>query len=628
MTSNSHATKPSSQWEAGAMESASSLRPRTRRLISGLDEELVTSPSSRVPSPGRSPHSPFHSRSASPIPSTHPSRTAANRNLRPSPLLEVDEGFTPGRRQVSSGALSSLWSTSWGSIQGLASTMLGSDSPNPPTPPQRRKRPEQPHISRSRDTPLKWGPSSRSQSSPGIREDMDAKARALKKRDLLYGSAQPDTMGRFKRRNSDDQSTDTPGTEEQAGQAALVYLHLVQPRDTLPGLSIKYGCDLSTLRRANRMWINDSIQTRKHILVPVESSNVKGQRVVEPHDTTEEDLLLEGDELPSTRRSTPSIQEIPPKTNGWHLSENGNIPEPVPTESAEPPWKHESWVLLPNGKKTIEIVRLPRRSMGFFPPPRRKSQSYTDASMPGTPRRSMDVGRAGAGKGSSGTPRPSLQSSTRPRALSRLSSTSTSTTRPKPRFFTTPGVGTLDHTVCLPGPADDPLNRFFGHRLPNVHPPEDPFGGNAGGYSENGAFFPPQTWSSDAADGLGKGAEWHRQFAALNAQGGLQSSGPNLEDVPVHVERWLRKMAARAANALNESSATGKNTDAGLDGKGLRDGGGGDLIELMDSFEIGDNDEHGTADGPSGTTGVGLRDNEGVRGRFQGKGDGKGAKGD
>src|SRR5690606_10263001 len=103
--------------------------------------------------------------------------------------------------------------------------------------------------------------------------------------------------------------------------------------------------------------------------------------------------------------------------------------------------------------------------------------------------------------------------------------------------------------------------------------------------------------------------------------------GPNLEDVPVHVERWLRKMASRAANALSDSATTsaGKHATGSLGPKSAD--GTGDLIELMDSFEVG-GDEAELVEGPSGATSIGLRDYDTVRGRSQGRGDRKGAKGD
>lgn len=40
----------------------------------------------------------------------------------------------------------------------------------------------------------------------------------------------------------------------------------------------------------------------------------------------------------------------------------------------EPPWHHDSWVLFPTASQPTEIVRLSRRTIGYFPPARRKKR--------------------------------------------------------------------------------------------------------------------------------------------------------------------------------------------------------------------------------------------------------------
>ncbi|XP_069584850.1 lysM and putative peptidoglycan-binding domain-containing protein 1 [Ranitomeya imitator] len=45
--------------------------------------------------------------------------------------------------------------------------------------------------------------------------------------------------------------------------------HLVQPGDTLPGLALKYGVTMEQIKRANRLYTNDSIFLKKYLSIPV-----------------------------------------------------------------------------------------------------------------------------------------------------------------------------------------------------------------------------------------------------------------------------------------------------------------------------------------------------------------------
>ncbi|KAM5129450.1 lysM and putative peptidoglycan-binding domain-containing protein 1 [Mantella aurantiaca] len=45
--------------------------------------------------------------------------------------------------------------------------------------------------------------------------------------------------------------------------------HLVQPGDTLQGLALKYGVSMEQIKRANRLYTNDSIFLKKYLSIPV-----------------------------------------------------------------------------------------------------------------------------------------------------------------------------------------------------------------------------------------------------------------------------------------------------------------------------------------------------------------------
>ncbi|KAL1122782.1 hypothetical protein AAG570_003108 [Ranatra chinensis] len=50
--------------------------------------------------------------------------------------------------------------------------------------------------------------------------------------------------------------------------------HSVLETDTLQGLALKYGVTMEQIRRANRLWANDSLFLRKSLLIPVVNADV------------------------------------------------------------------------------------------------------------------------------------------------------------------------------------------------------------------------------------------------------------------------------------------------------------------------------------------------------------------
>ncbi|KAK9460956.1 uncharacterized protein V1516DRAFT_623579 [Lipomyces oligophaga] len=54
----------------------------------------------------------------------------------------------------------------------------------------------------------------------------------------------------------------------------LVYVHVVRPTDTLISVQLTYKIDPVVIRRSNRLWSHDTIQTRASVLLPVEHCNI------------------------------------------------------------------------------------------------------------------------------------------------------------------------------------------------------------------------------------------------------------------------------------------------------------------------------------------------------------------
>lgn len=577
-----HPTNGSPSSKSSSTPAASTLRPRTRRLISVDDELYPTSGSENGASP-------FGSRTASPNPSSHPWRPNVTSN--PSAFVRSASAQTSKASRDASATLSGIWGNSWSAIQGLATNVLGSEAAQTDAAARRRK--PQPGAHRragSNSAPAKWGPSASVGSlvGAGTQEGRESLVRAMKRKDLLTANEHmiSDSVGRFKRRNSDDRVSASAPPGENEDRNALVYIHHVRPQDTLAGITIKFNCQPAILRKANRMWPNDSVQTKTTIVLPVDACGVKGRPVAGPNAHQEEDLLL-GDYGDSTDSASTNSNSLP---NGWgSIKDTTTIVPPVPTSSqnnadSESPWKHDSWVLLPNDTNPTEIGRIPRRALGFFPPARRKSLAFSEAS---TPRPSVDLSRPSTSNSShtdSPTQRPS-----RPRAPSSALSFSgpQGRRRSNSNFLHGPGgVGTMNKNVRSPGPAQDGLNKLFAAHLPNVAPPPGQ------------EYFTP--WAPSLLD---VDAGTYTQYGGgSGARTPLGGAAIDLQEIGGAIEGWMRKVGSQASKLLAEPSTTGQGKRSGGPPIGAVGGDFGDLIELRDdAFEIGD----GEGDTPRGRSGRG-----------------------
>lgn len=570
-----------------AETSSSSLRPRFGRLISGFDEGDETNPNPAIAPKHRiaSPlPSPFESREPSPIPPRYLSRPTRNGPLAQTPASTRRNGSGTGTPLRGSGrdespSLSLFFSDSWSALQGKASEMLGSGASSPvktqlqAKAQQKRRKPSQgSHPRNTSAPPAQWGVPLPSQNlvGAGSREDRDAEVRAMKRRDLLAASPEQhtDSLGRFKRRTSDARRHESAPPGEHDDRDALVYVHHVKPNDTVAGITIKYNCKDAVLRRTNRMWPNDRVQVRKIIILPVDACAVKGR----PLNHGEQiDLMSGGPESqfnnPFPTSSAPEL--VPPKQTSRKrnesISTNGDRPLSLSRSSVDPEhqWVHDSWVLLPNSKEPVEIARLARRNLAFFPPARRKSQTYSDLSTPST---SLDLSRTPTMDLSATSPL-RQEGAQRPRRGRKMSNASTGYF---PSYLSGPGgVGTMGKNIKSPGPGQDGLNKIFASHLPNVAPPPN----------QQNLYLPDIPLYSDTPE--------------TGTPGTQTPNGLGLENVGGAIENWARKIAIKAKTALDapELQKPAARTSVGLPGPGGN--GIGDLIEMADQFEIGgDQDDY------------------------------------
>jgi hypothetical protein len=561
--------------------SSSTIRPRNRRLLS-TEQELLGSKSESA------------SRAGSPIPRPRLSAVDRSRSVGGPPELSNGTGGGKGRgrcaqRETESptqafgrGLFEGGWSTSWSALQGLASSVLG-DLNGDDMPARKGK--GRSASAGPRKTPSIWGPEGglprqRDDVGKGSLASREAAVRARKMADVLEAGEDVggvDSTGRYKRRTSIDK---TPGHEDDDGDV-LVYVHHVQPNDTLAGVVLKYNCPIAPFKKANRLWSNDGIQFKKVVLLPVDACGVRGRPCDPPtKDNAGVDLLA----------PTPNTEDSPdvPIANGdpWGNPHPNESSRDAPKEEEEQPWTHVRWVLLdssPNSAPT-EIARLPRRTLGYFPPRRRKST--ISRSVTSTPRTSIEgAGRSlssyDAGSANS-TPsrrlssnagrRPSILGNTPGSYFPSNPSTATNSRRgsvgadaARLGWMRGPGgVGSLTGKNVRIGPGQDVLNTWAHKHLPGLAIDD----------------LPSTSITGTEAPGYGFGDELGRieespfgsRSGSMSASG---SDGLGLENAAAAIEGWVRRLAVKGPGTPRGNQGSG-NTAGSL---ATADG---DLIELLD----------------------------------------------
>ncbi|KAF3938919.1 hypothetical protein ABW19_dt0200707 [Dactylella cylindrospora] len=195
-------------------------------------------------------------------------------------------------------------------------------------------------------TAQEWG--------PAFPAPAKSEAGALKDQNLRAALLTADTSLPFlplKRRSSlpsTPKTTDHDSNEEET----LAFVHNVQPTDTLARVLLIYDIAPTALRKANRLWPNDSIQMRSQLYLPVDDCAVKGVPI-----------------------PTSNTSLLPSSSDRQFVANGGSLPASYGSSSSHSPLPrtfqtsdgHHSFVRIdPIGP--VEIVRLPRPKLSHFPP--------------------------------------------------------------------------------------------------------------------------------------------------------------------------------------------------------------------------------------------------------------------
>ncbi|KAK0627218.1 Arv1-like family-domain-containing protein [Immersiella caudata] len=540
-------------------------RPRNRRLVA-----RATDASSSLSTPGHSP-----TRDASPIPAARIGSVTGRNDAT------VDVAQTRGKSPaVARGLFDSSWAPSWASVQGFANSLLGgSDTDSRESSQAGRPRRQASYGDVSKKT-SSWGPEPPSSRRPRLQDvgagsmaEREAALRAMRTASVLEShegvNGGLDVTGNFKRRNSDEVARDG-GAQQQEGGEHLVYIHHVQPSDTYAGIVLKYKCREDAFRKANGLWSRDGIQVRKWLALPVDACEVRGRPCQGPTESGRVDLLARTPEEtdPFGNRQSPQHDDF------FSSATNGQSNQRYDEDR---PWTHVRWVSIDSCPHPVEIARVPRKALGYFPP-RRKKSVHTTSTLT-TPRGSLDVpnitlgsdpGVGGMGSpGSVSSRRPSLLSN-RPQLGPTSSSASTSRTRGgSVAWMRRPGgVGSLGRHVRAPGPERDYFNSWTKKHLPSLTMESLPSMSVMGtevariGFGKVADNTSVTIAESPFEDG---------QTAGSAAAGGVQGTG--LDKAAAAVESWLRGAFAKR---------NGPGTPVlGPRSRGTSDGvADGDLIEL------------------------------------------------
>ncbi|RYP66122.1 hypothetical protein DL769_006119 [Monosporascus sp. CRB-8-3] len=561
-------------------------RPRNRRVASNY--QLANSPNL---TPGQTPAS---SRGVSPIPSR-----LANNNLSSS-------GRSSPSNTFSRGLLEGSWAPNWSSVQEFATSLLSgsdtgyaSESSRPGSRSGGRATPRSlwkglGDNSTSRKSSDAWGPPPPPKPRPtaqdiaaGSLKEREAQLIARKRASVLESydgvNGGLDVGGKFKRRNSDEIQHGTPS--ELVAEEHLCYLHHVQPTDTYAGIVLRYRCQEHAFRKANGLWSQNNIQIRKHLLIPVDACEVKGRPCDPPsYYSNQVDHLAPTSQGPdpTSRGASPRPQQ--PLHDDYFSPVNGKSAESKEDEGQ--PWTHVKWVKIDSIPNPVEIVRVDRKAMGYFPPRRKKSVNTVSGFS--TPRQSSDLsrvitntseavespGRLSSRRQSSASARPSIAGSAT-LSSSRGRGNSLGELDGVPAWMRRPGgVGTMGKSVHAPGPAKDYFNSWVNKRLPKGFNIDSlPSMSVMGSKSAHFGF------SKDEPSAIVESPfEEGRDASVANARGG--TGGGGLEQAAASIETWLRGAWAKRPATPRKGSSHLRRTTAHHQQQHPEDS---DLIELADT---------------------------------------------
>ena len=134
-----------------------------------------------------------------------------------------------------------------------------------------------------------------------------------------------------------------------------VYLHHVRKMDTLPLILLAYHISSPVLRKANRLWDTDSIQTRDILHLPVDECHITPETCPPPIQNsgpTKKAQHREDQRMQVDSYNEASIFDVHEQTVDM-IAENNGVTD-------------EEWVIIA-GIGQVKIIALPAHNLSYFP---------------------------------------------------------------------------------------------------------------------------------------------------------------------------------------------------------------------------------------------------------------------
>lgn len=203
-------------------------------------------------------------------------------------------------------------------------------------------------------------PQSRANSGRSILRSAEEQLRHIREGDTSWQCQQAASSDEFSvsRPTSSSSTIVTLNGEDPARteRTVRVYLHHVRKTDTIPLILLAYEISAAVLKKANRLWATDSIQSRDKLYIPVDECGVEPQPCPAPQNSNDY----------STKNGQVGIDE---PVNGH--GENGGWPPRLPDQGFPQDEDagdkiSEEWVMIP-GIGPIQIISLPIHKLSYFP---------------------------------------------------------------------------------------------------------------------------------------------------------------------------------------------------------------------------------------------------------------------
>ncbi|KAI8448258.1 hypothetical protein BY996DRAFT_558716 [Phakopsora pachyrhizi] len=94
-----------------------------------------------------------------------------------------------------------------------------------------------------------------------------------------------------------------------------VLIHRVEKTDTLAGIALSYGINVSALRKANGMWTNDPLSLKEMLRIPLECCNLPPSKKIEIESDSGKVILWENSNSNNNGSSTKNSNHQSPRTS-------------------------------------------------------------------------------------------------------------------------------------------------------------------------------------------------------------------------------------------------------------------------------------------------------------------------